>query len=156
MSGRIISMALAGAILLAGSAQAAPACRVSPGDRAAVESAVRGFFAALGAEDAAALRRVTAPEFYAFDVGKRFGNAAELAEVVRQGHAQGRVIEWNIGPVDAHVGCDQAWAAWENNGRAGPPSNVTAVRWLESAVLRREGGHWVLVFLHSTRAPTAN
>jgi hypothetical protein len=28
--------------------------------------------------------------------------------------------------------------------------------WLESAVLRREGGRWVIAFLHSTRVAAAN
>ncbi len=131
-----------------------PRCFVSANDRDAIEAAVRGFFDALRNEDNVAFERVTTTSFYSFDVGKRF-RGTELLDLVRDAHARGVQLNWFIGPLDTHVGCNMAWAAWENVGSAGVPPNVQPVRWLESAVLVREKRVWKIDFFHSTRAATS-
>lgn len=142
-------------VLLAFSSAAQAACRPSAKDSRQVETAVRGLYAALAAEDQTGVQGVTTTDFYAYDVGRRFNTAAELAAAIRQAHASGVILEWNLGPVDVHVTCDTAWAAWENDGRAGPKGTLQPMHWLESAVLVRDGGGWRIRFLHSTRAPPA-
>ena len=120
-------------------------------DTAAIEQTIRDFFDAAKREDDAAFRRVTTNNFYSFDAGKRF-DGASLVDAIRMAHARGVQIDWNIGTVDTHVGCGMAWSAWENRGRAGVPPKLAPVRWLESAVLVREGGRWKIDFFHSARA----
>jgi len=98
-----------------------------------------------------AAARLTSSNFYSFDVGRRY-TGPELSRVVRQLHERGRVLQWNIGPVDTRFDCNTAWATWENVGAAGEAGSLQPVTWLESAVLRRYQGRWLLEFFHSTRA----
>ncbi len=145
---------LAGALLLVASACAhlePDRCAASPGDAEAVSRTIRSYFAALAAGDEAAAANLTSPSFYSFDAGKRF-TGPELVAAVKEVKRGGTVLQWNIGSIDTHVDCNAAWAAWENVGAAGPAGAVEPVKWLESAMLRREQGHWRLEFLHSSRA----
>jgi len=114
-----------------------------------VGDVVRAFFAALAADDHAAVQRLTTPNFYAYDLGKRY-SGPELSKVIADAHKSGRIIQWNIGPVDARIDCNLAFAAWENNGAAGPHGQLQARAWLESALLVRWGERWLIDFLHST------
>ena len=140
------------AAALAGCAHApADTCSSSSADVAAIEATVHAFFDAAKREDAAALRRSTTAGFYSFDAGKRFDGPG-LVDAIRQAHAGGVQLNWNIGAIDTHFGCGMAWSAWENRGSAGIPPNVAPARWLESAVLVREEGRWKIAFFHSARA----
>ena len=130
------------------------ACPTSAADRAAVEAAVHAFYDALRKEDRAGYRQVTTQSFYSFDVGRRYAGL-ELMDVVRDARARGVQLNWSVGPIDTHVGCGMAWAAWENIGSAGIPPQVVPVRWLESAALVRQNGVWRIDFFHSTRAAAA-
>jgi hypothetical protein len=120
-------------------------------DAAAREIAgtIKSFFAALARDDDAAVRRLTTPDFYAYDVGKRF-TGPELSTLIADLHRQGRVLEWNIGAVDARIDCNLAFAAWENVGASGTATEMKPRTWLESALLVRESGAWRIRFLHST------
>ncbi|HYJ82535.1 MAG TPA: DUF4440 domain-containing protein [Allosphingosinicella sp.] len=139
------------AFLLASPVSVAAAKRSCSSDSAKQEVAgtIRSFFAALAADDEEAVRRLTTPGFYAFDVGKRY-SGPELSKAVADAHRSGRTIEWNIGPVDARVDCAYAFAAWENVGAAGTAPNLQPRTWLESALLVRRDGRWLIDFLHST------
>lgn len=132
----------------------ANACAGSSADAATVAQTIKAYYAALAADDAAAAEQLTSPSFYAYDVGKRF-TGPELSATIRQIHQQGTVLQWNIGSIDTHFDCNIAWAAWENVGAAGPAAQLKPARWLESAVLQRHRGKWLLEFLHSTRATQA-
>ena len=146
---------VAAALLLAGCASVPQqTCSVAAGDRAAIDETVRAFYDALRARDKVAFKRVTTGSFYSFDVGKRFAGT-ELVDLVADAHARGVQLNWSIGRLDTHLGCKMAWSAWENIGSAGVPPNVQPVRWLESAVLVRDGGAWKIDFFHSTRAATS-
>jgi hypothetical protein len=144
----IIMLGLA-AVLVAGAAQAAPTC-APKGAAKDVEAAVRGWFAAFARDDFDAGYALQTPAFYAYDGGKRF-DGKELGELLKSIHASGRKIEWNLGQINVHMGCDKAWTAWVNRGAGGTPGAMEPVVWLESAVLGYEGGRWRLEFLHSDR-----
>jgi hypothetical protein len=151
---RIGRTAATSLLVLAGSAQAASRpCGDTRADAAAVDRTIRSLFDALAHDDAAAVGRLTTASFYAFDAGKRF-SAAQLSAAVRDAHAKGVKLSWSLGTIDAHVGCDMAWAAWENRGSAGIPPEVTPITWLESAMLKRTGTHWRIDFFHSSRVPS--
>lgn len=117
--------------------------------RDGVTRTIHAFFAALAKDDDAAVRRLTTPSFYAFEVGKRY-SGPELVALLANAHKAGRVMNWNIGPISARVDCTIASAAWENNGSAGTAQKLEPRSWLESAVLVRQGDQWLLDFLHST------
>jgi hypothetical protein len=121
----------------------------SPASAEQVSETIRSFFAALTIDDDAAVRRLTTPNFYAFEIGKRL-TGPELSKIIADAHKSGRTIQWNIGPVDAHVDCNIAFAAWENTGAAGTAAKMEPRAWLESALLLRQGDRWVIQFLHST------
>jgi hypothetical protein len=114
-----------------------------------VGDVVRSFFAALAADDDAEVQRLTTPNFYAYDVGKRYSRP-ELSKVIADAHKSGRIIQWNIGQVDARIDCNLAFAAWENTGAVGSEGQLQARVWLESALLVRHQDRWLIDFLHST------
>lgn len=114
-----------------------------------VSQTIRSFFAALAVDDHAAVKTLTTPNFYAFEIGKRF-TGPELSKLIADAHQSGRVMQWNIGAVEARVDCQLAFAVWENTGAAGTASRLEPRAWLESALLVRQGDRWVIDFLHST------
>lgn len=120
-------------------------------DKAQVTEVVRSMFAALAANDAGKFRAVIAPDFYAFDVGKRFTGDA-LLELIKTAHAAGNVYVWTVNEPDVHISGDIAWIAYVNRGSIKDASGTEDVTWLESAVLQKEKGAWRIRFLHSTRA----
>ena len=143
------------AVLLSGCAHSQPtACVASPADIAAIDLTVRGFYDALRRDDRAGFQRLTTPTFTSFDGGVQFSGTA-LSDFVRDAHARGVQLVWNIGPIDTHGGCGMALAAWDNAGSVGTPPQVKPVRWVESSVLVRREGAWRIDFFHSTRAPNA-
>ena len=79
------------------------------------------------------------------------GSAADIdSDIIAKDHADGQIINWNLGPMTMHVDCTVATAAWENNGSSGRQGKLKPRAWLESAVLRLQGDRWVMTFLHST------
>lgn len=114
-----------------------------------VAATIRAFFAALAVDDDAAVLRLTTPNFYAFEIGKRY-TGAELSKVIANAHRSGRIIQWNIGTIDSRVDCNLAFAAWENAGAAGTAGKLKPRAWLESASLLRQGNGWAIDMLHST------
>jgi hypothetical protein len=139
------------AVLFSGAAQAAPAC-APKGSGPAVEAAVRAWFDAGRRDDLAALAKIQAPGFYAYDGGKKYEGLA-LGELVKGAHASGVKIEWGLHDFDIHMACDQAWVAWVNTGASGKAGAMQPVTWLESAVFGWQGGAWRMEFLHSARVP---
>jgi hypothetical protein len=121
----------------------------SPAATEAVSETIRAFFAGLAVDDDAAVRRVTTPNFYAFEIGKRY-TGPELSKLIADAHKTGRIMQWNVGLVDVRADCNLAFAAWENTGAAGTAAKLEPRAWLESAVLLRQGDGWVIGFLHST------
>ena len=120
-------------------------------DEKEVTEAVRSMFAAFAADDVARFRAVTAEDFYAFDVGKRFEGEA-LMDLIKEAHAAGRVFVWNVTEPAVHVHGDVAWITYVNQGSIRDSSGTKEMTWLESAILHKENGIWRIRFLHSTRA----
>lgn len=133
-----------------GAAAAEPADQTAA-DKAQVTETVRSMFAALAANDADKFRAAITPDFYAFDVGKRFTGDA-LLELIKTAHAAGNVYVWTVNEPDVHISGDLAWIAYLNRGSIKDASGTENVTWLESAVLQRDKGAWRIRFLHSTRA----
>ena len=158
----ILALAASAALLVSLPSAAAAAGRshgtaqsgcASPAAARDIERVVKAFFAALAKDDDAELRRITTLDFYAYDIGKRF-TGPELSKAIADLHRAGRTIEWNIGPVDTRIDCNLAFAAWENTGASGTRPNLQPRSWLESALLVRRNGRWLIHFLHSTPKDT--
>ena len=122
----------------------------SAADQTRVTEAVRSMFTAMAAGDFAKFRDVTAPDFYAYDVGKRFTRDA-LMDLIKKAHAAGKVYVWTVQEPEVHVSGDIAWITYVNHGSVTDTSGTENVTWLESAVLQKEKGMWRIRFLHSTR-----
>ncbi|TFI56713.1 nuclear transport factor 2 family protein [Sphingomonas parva] len=132
-----------------GSLGSAPRSCSSEADLESVAATVRAFYDALARDDGAAVRGLTTETFYAFEIGKRY-SGPELSKLIADAHASGRIMQWNIGTVDARIDCSVAFAAWENVGAAGTAARLEPRAWLESALLVRREGRWRIDMLHST------
>jgi ketosteroid isomerase-like protein len=115
----------------------------------AVET-VRRMFVALANDDLGLFKSVTATDFYAFDVGKRF-NGDQLMRLVIEAHASGRRYVWEVTDPEVRVEGNTAWVTYVNRGSVQDAAGVTERSWLESAVLGKEEGVWRIHFFHSTR-----
>jgi hypothetical protein len=128
--------------------------RALSADQAQVVDAVKGIFAAAAVDDLARFHAEVAPGFYIYDTGVRFDGDAIMA-LIKAEHAKGRRYEWNVTEPDVHVMGDSAWIAYVNKGSMTDDSVTKAQSWLESAFLERRGEVWKIVFMHSTRVPSA-
>jgi hypothetical protein len=130
----------------------AQTCSTRPGDDAAVVQTIRTMYDAATTDDLKKFESVAAPGFYMYDNGRRFEGDAIMKLIMAQ-HAKGAKYVWTVTQPDVHVYCDEAWIAYVNDGsvQTGPDAAATPMKWLESAVLRREDGDWKVVFFHSTR-----
>ena len=152
--------ALAAAVLIAGTLAASAAAGAAAAPRCAPPSAgdpadsVRRMYAAAMKLDREGIQREFAPDFYAFDGGKRF-SGPELIELIRRAQESGKTYAWSVTEPEIHVSCDLAWATWTNRGAITDASGTTPLTWLESAVLVWRDGAWKLSFFHSTRIPPA-
>ena len=124
----------------------------SANDQAQVTEIVRSMFAAMAAGDIAKFREVITPDFYAYDVGKRFTGDA-LIDLIKKAHAAGDVYVWTVTEPEVHISGEIAWITYVNRGSVTSKSGKTDLTWLESAVLEKEKGTWRIRFLHSTRVP---
>ena len=136
-----------------GGGAAAPKPAAAPAvDKVQVTEAVSSMFVAATTDDLAKFHSIAAPDFYAFDGGKRFTGDA-LMELIKTLHASGKVYVWNVTEPEVHIYRDIAWITYVNQGSIEDASGIKSMTWLESAVLRKENGVWHVLFLHSTRAP---
>jgi 2-polyprenyl-3-methyl-5-hydroxy-6-metoxy-1,4-benzoquinol methylase len=69
--------------------------------------------------------------------------------------AAGKRYEWNVTEPDVHISGDTAWIAYINKGSITDASGTVNQQWLESAILEKQKGFWKILFMHSTRVPTA-
>jgi ketosteroid isomerase-like protein len=122
--------------------------------RDAVANTLRDMYAALSADDMAKFKSIVTDDFYAYDLGRRYDGAA-LALLVMGLHKEGKKLVWTVNKPDVHIDGNTACIAYVNTGSVGDATTVTPMTWLESAMLRRDGGRWRIAFFHSTRAQPA-
>jgi ketosteroid isomerase-like protein len=115
---------------------------------------VNAIFTAIQTDDAARLNSVIAPGFYIFDGGRRF-NAEEVMAIFKAQHLAGKRYEWNVTEPDIHISGNTAWIAYVNDGSISDASGRVHQQWLESGFLEKQAGTWKVLFMQSTRVPTA-
>ena len=123
----------------------------APEHNEAVVDAMSQFFEAASHDDDNLFKEVLAPDFSAFDNGKRF-DGMQLPQFIKSAHGAGRIFVWSVQDPQVHIACDWAWIAYTNRGSVGDASGTQPMSWLESAVLHYQGQRWRIQFLHSTRA----
>jgi ketosteroid isomerase-like protein len=132
--------------------------RAQPGpltsDQKQVVDAVSTIFSAASAENIARFDSVIAPDFYIFANGTRFNGDAIMGAIKAQ-HAAGKRYDEHVTEADIHISGNIAWIAYVNRGSITDASGTVNQNWLESAFLERKAGTWRIVFMHSTRVPTA-
>ena len=132
-------------------------CAASQADEAVVVQTLRTMYAAATVDDMVKLRSVFAPGAYLFDGGIRYDSIDALMGVIHDYRAKGAAFVWNVTQPDVHVGCNEAWVAFVNDGSVMAPGAAVATptKWLESADLEKRDGVWKIVFFQSTRVPPA-
>jgi ketosteroid isomerase-like protein len=138
-------------------AASAQTCKTDAKDAAAVVRTMRTMYEAATVDDLAKLHTVVAPGFYAFDVGMRYESMDSLMEALKAYQDKGVKFVWNVTRPQVTVECDMAWITYVNDGSVQMPgaSEATPAQWLESAIMKKQGGVWKLVFFHSTQVPTS-
>jgi hypothetical protein len=121
-------------------------------DQEKVIEAVRVMYVAATNDDLELFRSVTTPDFYAFDVGKRF-TGDELMDLIKKAHTAGKVYVWQVTAPQVRIDGRTAWITYTNRGSVEDAAGKQNLSWLESAVLRKENGAWRIHFFHSTRVP---
>jgi hypothetical protein len=139
--------------LIATFAANAGSCVSTPADKTQVAETMRTMYAAATADNLAKFHIVAAPDFYAFDGGKRYDGDA-LMNMVKSFHTQGYTFVWTVTDPHVEADCHLAWITYTNRGsiqaRAGAPQPTT---WLESAALEKQKGIWRIRFFQSARVP---
>ena len=130
---------------------AACAKTCAPEHNEAVVDALNQLFEAARHDDEKLFKEVLAPNFYAFDNGKRF-DGMQLPQLIKAAHGAGKTYAWSVSDPEVHIACDWAWVTYTNRGSVGDASGTQPMTWLESAVLHYQGQRWHIQFLHSTRA----
>lgn len=138
--------------LLIGAFVAAPVFADTPAtDEVQIVDAMKTMYVAATNDDLARFNTVAASGFYAFDGGKRF-TGDSLMELIKNLHAAGSIYVWKVTEPEVQISGDIAWITYVNRGSVEDKSGRKDVTWLESAVLRKDGGTWRIHFFHSTRA----
>jgi hypothetical protein len=155
-SANLAAIAFVATLVALSSVSAVGAKSCAPENNSAVVDALNQLFEAASHDDDNLFKEVLAPNFYAFDNGKRF-DGMQLPELIKAAHGAGKTYVWSVNDPEVHIACDWAWITYTNRGSAGDASGTHPMSWLESAVLHYQGQRWRIQFLHSTRAaPTSN
>jgi hypothetical protein len=117
-----------------------------------IVDAMKTFYIAATNDDLVKFHSVTSPNFYSFDGGKLF-KGDSLMELIKGLHSAGTVFIWNVTEPEVHIEGTTAWITYVNKGSIQNSSGMKNMTWLESAVLRKDSGAWLIHFFHSTRVP---
>jgi ketosteroid isomerase-like protein len=121
-------------------------------EKAKIVATMESMFAAATNDDLDKWHTIAAPDFYAFDNGKRFEGDA-LMDLIKTLHSQGRTYRWKVTDPEVHINHDVAWVTYMNQGSIQDATGSKDITWLESSILQRGNGGWRIQFFHSTRVP---
>jgi len=146
-----ICCALALGIASGVNAQQARSCRATDADKPAVAETVRAMYAVIKKGDLAGYDAMLAPGFYMYDGGKRWDGDSAM-KVMLDIYKKGYSYEWTLQEPMVEVDCNMAFVAYEVKGVVTNPDGTKQDRaWLESGLMEKHDGRWLLKFFHSTR-----
>lgn len=129
------------------------ACRTTDdleAEQASVEHSLQGFFRAISESDFDALRASTTADYVLLEDGLVW-NTDSLVAAVEDLQEGGLTISYSFADREVYVHGPIAWMTYRNTGVLSGAAGADTLRWLESAVFRKEGGSWRMALLHSTR-----
>lgn len=121
-------------------------------EKTKVIATMESMFAAATNGDLSKWHAIAAPDFYAFDNGKRFQGDA-LMELIKTLHGQGRTYRWQVTEPEVHIDHGTAWITYVNKGSLQDATGSKDMTWLESSILQKGNDGWRIQFFHSTRVP---
>jgi ketosteroid isomerase-like protein len=124
-------------------------------DEKAIRETVIYFFDALANFDEVGMRSRVTEDFILLEHGERWSIDTLIARVKPMSKHSFKRINVLLFSTVKKTG-DIAWTAYDNEARITLDGNERTVRWLESAVLKKEQGKWKLALLHSTRMPAGH
>lgn len=117
-----------------------------------VVNTMTDFFKAIQDGNDVKYRSLTEPEFFVFDGGRRLSRDAML-DTMKALEAAGNRYDWHVTDPQVHVSGNIAWIAYTNQGSVTNAGVTKPRKWLESAILQRDGGRWKITFAQSTPVP---
>ncbi|HTV82411.1 MAG TPA: nuclear transport factor 2 family protein [Acidobacteriaceae bacterium] len=115
---------------------------------------LRALYTGASKDDYRMFRSVLAPDFHAFDGGVDYPGVAVLDYVKKNFQDKGYVFVWTVVNPTVHTVCNMAWITYTNIGSlADPAGKHVPLKWLESAVLQKEHGRWLIRFFDSALTP---
>jgi hypothetical protein len=134
-------------------AQQTKTCSATDADKPAVAETLRTMYAVAMKNDVAGFDALLAPGFYMYDNGHRYEGDEIMTRVMPSYTQKGFKFAWSVQEPVVEVDCNTAWITYVNKGSITQPDGTKADQsWLESAVLEKRNGRWLLRFFHSTRA----
>jgi hypothetical protein len=82
-------------------------------------------------------------------------NGDALMAAIKALHAAGNRADEHVTEPNIHITGNTAWIAYVNKGSITDTSGTVKQNRLESAFLEKQAGTWKILFMHSTRVPTA-
>jgi ketosteroid isomerase-like protein len=133
-----------GLVVLTAAAQSKPSAEAAP-----VQQAIRGVFDGFSALSLEEIMRHCTPDVTILEDGVVW-NADSMATNLRRlkGADFKRVNSFNF--LQTEVRGNTAWTSYFNQADVQVNGKDYQLRWLESAVLVKEGGQWKIKILHST------
>jgi SnoaL-like domain len=128
--------------------------RESEDEAAGVRSGLDRFFAAISRFDYDGLRAAGTADYVLVEDGLVW-NMDSLVATVQGLQKDGLRITYALEDLHPRIAGSVAWTTYRNRGILSGPKGADTLRWVESAVFRKEDGVWKLALLHSTRVRPA-
>jgi ketosteroid isomerase-like protein len=146
--GQVIALLVAAACSVA--TLLAPPAALASGDAAAIQAAIQENYAAYSGFDETRYRATTTDDYLLLEHGELIDREGDVASMAKPGTGFRRTDHFDFSHVKV-VG-DTAYAVYTLRSEIYDDERGERDReWLESAILRREGGRWKVALLHSTR-----
>ena len=115
-----------------------------------IESSIIGFFNGLSLINADTLKLYSTADFQLLENGEIWNLDTLIVKSMPRKNANiQRVNSFNF--VKTEHNKDLAWVSYYNSGEFSLGEKRQVVKWLESAVLKKQNGKWKIQMLHSTK-----
>jgi ketosteroid isomerase-like protein len=128
--------------------------RQAEDEAAGVRQGLNRFFAAISRFDYQGLRAAGTADYVLLEEGLVW-NMDSLVTTVQDLQKGGLTIAYVLEDIRPSIAGSVAWATYRNRGILSGPKGADTLRWVESAVFRKQGRVWKLALLHSTRVRPA-
>ena len=137
-------------LLLLLSFQLLAVCLFAQKEKTAIESTIVKFFDGLTDVDSMKLKATTTNDFLLLEVGEVW-NMDTLMHKITMSKNPNRKRVNTFKFIKTEQKNDVAWVSYFNTADISMGERKQSIRWLESAVLLRQGKEWKIKLLHSTR-----